>query len=107
MESSHGEPESNADQDLLIMAGQIAERCCAEVMRRLSGLWPDMSAAEARSYIRTRSAVVVQRETQRWVIDHRDMRLPESVKLIETATELLVEHFLSVHASSADERHAA
>ena len=107
MESEHTKPTSNADPDLLIMAGQIAERCCARVLRRLSGLKSDMSVVEARSYIRTRSAAVVQSETQCWLIDHRGQHLADSVRLIETATELLVEHFLTVHRNSTDERHAA
>lgn len=107
MESNHWEAASPADPDRLIMAGQIAERCCVQLVRRLNGLGADMSAAEARSYIRTRSAVVIRSETQRWLIDNRDKHLPESVLLIELATELLVDHFMSVHASSVDERHAA
>jgi hypothetical protein len=103
----HWEFESNADQDPIVLARQVAERSCIEVLRRLSGLSSDMSNAEARGYIRTRSAVVVHREVNRLMHCERTLRTTECSRLIELATELLVDHFLTVDVVSDKERTAA
>jgi hypothetical protein len=107
MSCIHWEFESSVNQDPMILARQIAERSCIEVLRRLSGLSSDMSIAEARGYIRTRSAVVVHREVNRMMHSERSLRPSERSKLIELATELLVDHFLTVDVSSDKERNAA
>ncbi|MCL4207143.1 MAG: hypothetical protein KJ000_32075 [Pirellulaceae bacterium] len=95
------------DHELTRSAQEIAERSHIEVLRRLVGLSPDMSNAEARGYIRTRAAVVVHREVNLWM--HRQHHLPpaDRSKLIELATELLVDHFLSIGINHVDQRYAA
>jgi hypothetical protein len=103
----HWKFNADAEQDLMVPAQQIAERSCIEVLRRLSGLSPDMSTAEARGYIRTRAAVVVHREVNLLMQHERGVQPSERPKLIELATELLVDHFLTVEVASAAQRHAA
>jgi hypothetical protein len=99
--------ESDTHQDLMVLARQIAERSCLDVLHRLNGLSSDMSNAEARGYIRTRSAVVVHREVNRWMHFGTGIRPTERSNLIELATEMLVDHFLAVGVDSAEERNAA
>jgi hypothetical protein len=95
------------DHDLTLFAREIAERSRIEVLRRLVGLSPDMSNAEARGYIRTRAAVVVHREVNLWMHHQHNLPLADRSKLIELATELLVDHFLSIGFNHADQRYAA
>jgi hypothetical protein len=99
--------ESDTHQDLMDLARQIAERVCLDVLHRLNGLSSGMSNAEARGYIRTRSAVVVHREVNQRMHLGTGVRPAERSKLIELATEMLVDHFLAVGMNTAEERNAA
>jgi hypothetical protein len=76
------------------LAEQIAEYSLEEVLRRTSGLTPDMSSAEARGYIRARAARVVNREVLR--VCHYDRRLKrlDPACLTTLTTEVLIEAVL-------------
>ncbi len=96
-----------SDQRLTPLAERVAERSRIEVARRLIGLSPDMSHAEARGYIRTRAAVVVHRQVNLLMQHDRSLKPSERPKLIELATELLVERYLASSVESAPRRYAA
>ncbi|MCH5376694.1 MAG: hypothetical protein JJ992_22240 [Planctomycetes bacterium] len=99
--------KTRGEDRLTPLAQRIADRSRIEVSRRLVGLSPDMSQAEARGYIRTRAAVVVHREVNLVMQRERSLRPSERPKLIELSTELLVDGFLTVGAETAQRRFAA
>lgn len=98
---------AQANQQLAPLAERIAERSRSDVSRRLVGLSPEMSGAEARGYIRTRAAVVVHREVNLVLQRERRLRPADRAKLIEMATELLVETQMSAVPERSDHRFAA
>jgi hypothetical protein len=89
-----------AEEQLTPLAQQVAQRSQLEVSRRLIGLSSEMSRAEARGYIRTRAAVVVHREVNLLLQQHR-LRAAERVRVIELATDLLVDDCLNAAGSLA------
>ena len=74
---------------LSAVAQRIAERTIDQVERRLSGLTPEMSAAEARGYIRVRAAAVVHRAVNRVVSQDRRLGTADRERLAQMTTELL------------------
>jgi hypothetical protein len=88
-------------------AEQLADRCEPEVSRRLAGLSSGMSTAEARGYIRTRAAVVINRQVNLMLRRESSLRQSDRVELIEFTTDLVVEQFLNQMPEPHRERFAA
>jgi hypothetical protein len=81
---------SGGDERLMRVAQRIAEQSLGEVSRRVNGLTADMSAAEARGYIRARAAGVVHRQVATAIRSDDRLRPADRARLINMATETLV-----------------
>ncbi len=78
------------DAQLRDIAGHVVQRSLSEVMQRVSGLTPDMSPAEARGYIRTRAAKVVNRELTTILSMDRRLAASDRTPLTALVTDTLV-----------------
>jgi hypothetical protein len=88
---------SPGDEQLREVAEQIVQLSLHEVLQRVTGLTPDMLPAEARGYIRTRAAKVVNREIAAAQAADRQLRSVDRTRLAGLVTEALV-------AAVADQR---
>ena len=89
------------------LAERIAERSFSDISRRLSGLSPEMSGAEARGYIRARAGIVVHCEVNRILQRERRLRPADRAQLIALATEMVVEGCLRTSHEAPDSCFAA
>jgi hypothetical protein len=79
----------------------VARRCRADVLQRCERRAVYMSAAEARGYIRARSAAVICPEVERTLAVDLLLDAKSAGELLEQATEAVVE---LVHASVLQQR---
>lgn len=79
----------------------IARRCRAEVLERCERRAVQMSAAEARGYIRARAAAVVYPEAQLTLTADSLLGVTATTELLDQATEAVVE---LVHVSVLQQR---
>jgi len=85
------------DEQLREVAERIVQLSLHEVLQRVTGLTPDMLPAEARGYIRTRAAKVVNREIAAALAGDRRLRSVDRTRLSGLVTDTLV-------AAVADQR---
>ena len=88
---------SPGEEQLRELAEWIAQRSLPEVLQRVTGLTPDMLPAEARGYIRTRAAKVVNREIAAALAADRQWQSADRTRLAALVTDALV-------AAVADQR---
>lgn len=81
---------SGDDEQLRELAVRIVQGCLNEVLQRITGLTQDMLPAEARGYIRTRTAKVVNREIAALYAADRHLRSVDRVRLAALVTDALV-----------------
>ena len=81
---------SGDDEQLRGLAVRIVQGCLNEVLQRITGLTPEMLPAEARGYIRTRAAKVVNREIAALYAADRNLRSADRARLAALVTDLLV-----------------
>lgn len=81
---------SGDDEQLRGLAVRIVQGCLSEVSQRINGLTSDMLPAEARGYIRTRAAKVVNREIAALYAADRHLRSAERPRLAALVTDALV-----------------
>ena len=81
---------SGDDEQLRGLAVRIVQGCLNEVLQRITGLTPEMLPAEARGYIRTRAAKVVNREMAALYAADRSLRSADRARLAALVTDLLV-----------------
>jgi hypothetical protein len=81
---------SGDDEQLRGLAVRIVQGCLNEILQRITGLTPDMLPAEARGYIRTRAAKVVNREIAAFYAADRTLRSGDRARLAALVTDLLV-----------------
>ena len=81
---------SGDDEQLRGLAVRIVQGCLNEVLQRITGLTPDMLPAEARGYIRTRAAKIVNREIAALCAADRNLRSADRARLAALVTDLLV-----------------
>jgi hypothetical protein len=81
---------SGDDEQLRGAAVRIVRRSLNEVLQRVTGLTPDMLPAEARGYIRTRAAKVVNREIAAAFAADRHLRPVDRTRLVALVTDALV-----------------
>ena len=81
---------SGDDEQLRGVAVRIVQRSLNEVLQRVTGLTPDMLPAEARGYIRTRAAKVVNREIAVAFSADRHLRPADRTRLAAMVTDALV-----------------
>jgi len=79
----------------------IARRCRAEVLDRCERRAVQMSAAEARGYIRARAAAVVDPEVRQTLRTDTVLDRTAAAELLDQATEAVVE---LVHATVSQQR---
>ncbi len=81
----------SGDEELLrALAGRIVQGCLNEVVQRISALTPDMLPAEARGYIRTRAAKIVNREISVLCAADRNLGPIDRARLAALVTEKLI-----------------
>lgn len=81
---------SGDDELLRALAGRLVQGCLNEVLQRSSSLTPDMLPAEARGYIRTRAAKVVNREIAVLCAADRNLHSIDRARLAALVTEKLL-----------------
>jgi len=89
---------SGDNEQLRGLAVRIAQRSLNEVLQRVTGLKYEMSPAEARGYIRTRAAKVVNREIAAAYAADQRLRSADRARLVSLVTDALV-------ATIAEQRH--
>ncbi len=72
------------------IAERVAERSQQEVALGVAGRTVGMSAAERRGYIRARSAVIIQRESDVALAENRQLRAADRAALVELATNAVI-----------------
>lgn len=88
---------SPGEEQLREVAEWIVQHSLPEVLQRVTGLTPEMLPAEARGYIRTRAAKVVNREIAAALAADRQLQSVDRTRLAALVTDTLV-------AAIADQR---
>jgi hypothetical protein len=78
------------DELLRALATRVVQGCLNEVLQRSSGLTSDMLPAEARGYIRTRAAKVVNREIAVLCSANHDLHSIDRTRLAALVTDKLL-----------------
>ena len=81
---------SGDEEQLQGLAVRIVQRSLSEVLQRVTGLTSQMSPAEARGYIRTRAAKVVNREIAAAYAADQRLRPADRATLLSLVTDSLV-----------------
>ena len=81
---------SGDEEQLQGLAVRIVQRSLSEVLQRVTALTSQMSPAEARGYIRTRAAKVVNREIAAAYAADQRLRPADRATLLSLVTDSLV-----------------
>jgi len=81
---------SGNEELLRTLTDRVVQGCLNEVTQRTSGLLPDMLPAEARGYIRTRAAKVVNREIAVLCAADPNLRSVDRTRLAAMVTDTLL-----------------